>query len=200
MVNFKTIAIIFAVLTIIFVSSTGFLAATIGSSTHTSVQTVVQTSTVTITASQSSGSSASLSTASSGQQGSFAIALAYKPSLGTYLTNSTGWTVYLFTNDTRGGGKSSCYGECQTFWPPVQASASSLSLAMGLNASSFGTITRTDGSTQLTYQGWPLYYYALDKAAGQANGQGKDGTWFVLNVPKINIPATVTTTVASGSS
>lgn len=121
--------------------------------------------------------------------------------LGTILTNGTGWTLYLFTNDTQNSGQSSCYGTCATFWPPFLGNASTLVLPAGMNASAFGTITRTGGATQITYEGWPLYYYAGDNAAGQTNGQNKYGTWFVVNYPKIEIPsnATIHTVVSSSS-
>jgi len=186
MTNYKALTIVFAALTILFIASTGFLASTtMNASTHT----VVQTTTSTVTVEYSSAQS----TNSSGGQGGEAISIADSPTLKYYLTNGTGWTLYLFTNDTPYGGTSSCYGQCQTFWPPLYGSASDLSLSTGLNASSFGTITRTDGTKQITYEGWPLYYYAGDKAAGQTNGQGKGGTWFVVNFPKISIPSSATT-------
>lgn len=204
MVNFKTVSTILAVLTVIFIASTGFLAATSGSAMHTVTQTATSTvtatvtSTATVTAVQSSQTS-SQSTSSSSGQGKLAISLAYSPSLSFYLTNGTGWTLYLFTKDTPSSGASSCYGQCQTFWPPLYGSASSLFLPPGLNPSSFGTITRTDGTKQITYDGWPLYYYAADKAVGQTNGQGKAGTWFVVNVPNISIPSTATTTTTAAT-
>lgn len=186
MANYKALTIIFAALTILFVASTGFLASTtMNSATHTEVQTT--TSTVTVE------NSSTQSASSVGSQGGNALGIAYSPSLSFYLTNGTGWTLYVYTKDTPNSGTSSCYGQCQTFWPPLSGSASDLSLPPGLNASSFGTITRTDGTKQITYEGWPLYYYSGDKAVGQTNGQDKDGTWFVASIPNISIPASSTT-------
>ena len=196
MVNYKTVSAVLAVLTIVFVASTAFLAAT----SMSAPTTVVQTSTVTSTiASTVTAAAAQSSTQVSSGQGKLAISLAYSPSLGFYLTNGTGWTLYLFTKDTVNSGASSCYGQCQTFWPPLYGSSSSLSLPPGLSASSFGTITRTDGTKQITYEGWPLYFFAGDKAVGQTNGQNKQNTWFVVNLPHISIPANVTTTTATSS-
>jgi len=192
-VNFKTVSAVLAVLTIVFVASTGFLAAT-SMSPHVMTETQTVTSTVTTAVASSSSPS------SSGAQGKVAVELAFSPTLGTYLTNGTGWTLYLFTKDTVNAGTSSCYGQCQTFWPPFTGSAGSLVLAPGLSASNFGTITRTDGTKQVTYDGWPLYFYAGDKAAGQTNGQNKAKTWFVVNVPSILIPANATTTSTTTSS
>ena len=116
--------------------------------------------------------------------------------------------MYLFTKDTPNSNMSTCYQTCATFWSAFHGNASELVLPAGVNASSFGTITRTDGTTQITYEGWPLYYYSGDHAAGQTNGQDKEGTWFVVNFPTLNIPAnatsvsstsSVTTTVSSSS-
>ena len=185
--NFKALAAVFAVLAVVFIASTGFLAVTASSTSHT----VTQTTTLTAT---------STSTLSPGLvSGTNAIGIAYSQPLGFYLTNGTGWTLYLFTKDTPGNGASACYGQCETFWSPFTGSVGSLSLPPGLNASSFGTITRTDGTQQITYEGWPLYYYLGDKAAGQTNGQNKDNTWFVINVPSLSIPSTTSSTTATTS-
>ena len=202
MTNFKTLSVVFAVLAVVFIASTGFLVASPSSVTHTSVQTIVQTTTVasgsvvqTTTVTVGGVQSSTSSTPAAG----FSVALAFKSVLGTYLTNASGWTLYLFTNDTQNSGASSCYGQCATFWPAFHGSSSSLALPIGVNASSFGTITRTDGTKQLTYEGWPLYYYAGDKAVGDTKGQDKFGTWFVVNIPTITIPSSTTSTVSKSS-
>lgn len=192
MVNYKAVSAVLAVLTIVFIASTGYLTMT-SMTPHIMVETQTITSTVTTAAALSPSSS------SSSDQGKAAVELAYSPKLGTYLTNGTGWTLYLFTKDTVNGGTSACYGQCATFWPAFTGSASNLVLAPGLSASNFGTITRTGGVQQLTYDGWPLYYFAPDKAPGQTNGQGKQGVWFVVNVPTITIPSNVTITTASAT-
>ncbi len=120
---------------------------------------------------------------SSPAQLSPAVSIAYNTTVGSYLVNSTGWTLYLYTNDKPNSGTSACYGICATFWKPFYAA--SLTVQSGINASAFGTITRTDGSKQTTYMGWPLYYYLGDKAAGEISGQGSDGSWFVVTVPTL---------------
>ncbi len=109
------------------------------------------------------------------------------PSVGTYLENATGFALYYLTADVPNSGNSTCYGQCATFWPPyiVAGNLSIGSLPTGANASAFGTITRTNGSRQLTYQGRPLYYYAGDTAAGQVNGQGIKafgGVWYAVTL------------------
>jgi predicted lipoprotein with Yx(FWY)xxD motif len=175
--NYKVIATIFVVLTVIFAATTGILFASPikVNSTQTSIQTSVQTSTLTLTNTQTSTQTVTTQTGPS----SNTIDLAYKSTLGAYLTNGSGWTLYLFAKDTPNNGTSACYGGCAKTWPPFYAA--NLNLTPGLNASSFGTITRTDGSKQLTYNGWPLYHFAPDKAAGQTNGQGIVGLWYVVS-------------------
>lgn len=95
--------------------------------------------------------------------------------LGTILVDADGMTLYVFTPDE--GGDSTCYGSCADLWPPVPGDTA---IAGGLDATMFGTTTRTDGTTQLTVDGWPLYRYAPDQAPGDTLGQGLNGVWFVV--------------------
>ena len=74
-------------------------------------------------------------------------------------------------------GASACNGDCATNWPPYFIE--DLNVESGLNASDFGTITRDDGSSQTTYMGWPLYYFANDNGPGVANGEGANNVWYV---------------------
>ena len=100
--------------------------------------------------------------------------------VGTVLVDGSGKTLYAFAADTR--GTSNCSGSCAQYWPPVTAKAGSLGHSAAVTAR-LGTITRDDGSTQLTVDGWPMYTYAGDSAAGQATGQGKNlsgGLWWVV--------------------
>ena len=89
---------------------------------------------------------------------------------GTYLTGSDGRAVYLWVADS--GGKSACSGACAKVWPPVEGTPSG---GTGVTASNLGTITRSDGSKQVTYNGHPLYYFIADKSAGATKGQGSNG-------------------------
>jgi predicted lipoprotein with Yx(FWY)xxD motif len=99
---------------------------------------------------------------------------------GTYLVGPDGKTLYTFTNDQQGDGKSTCNGDCATNWPPLVAEGGATPTAGdGVDAAKFGTATRDDGSVQITYDGWPLYYFAADTAAGQTTGEGVGGKWFV---------------------
>ena len=98
--------------------------------------------------------------------------------LGSFLVDSKGMTLYLFTKDTP--NTSTCYGGCAKAWPPLLTTGAP-SGAAGVNASLLGTTARTDGTTQVTYNGWPLYYWAKDKAAGDTTGQGVQNVWYVID-------------------
>src|SRR5580692_9474640 len=95
------------------------------------------------------------------------------------VTNSKGFTLYWFAPDTSTTSK--CTGSCATFWPPVKGPATAMSGVTG----TLGTITRSDGTTQATYDGHPLYTYAADSAPGQAKGNGLNasgGLWYEMTV------------------
>jgi predicted lipoprotein with Yx(FWY)xxD motif len=101
-------------------------------------------------------------------------------SLGKYMTGDGDKTLYIFTNDKAGDGKSTCYDACATNWPALVVPAGA-KVSAGTDATGeFATITRTDGKLQATYKGMPLYYFAADAAAGDTKGQGQgNGKWFV---------------------
>ena len=96
---------------------------------------------------------------------------------GTVLTTAQGFTIYWFAIDTP--TKSNCSGTCVTFWPPVTGKAS---VASGVNLpGKWGTITRSDGTKQTTYDGHPLYTYKADTSPGQDAGNGintSGGLWW----------------------
>jgi predicted lipoprotein with Yx(FWY)xxD motif len=97
--------------------------------------------------------------------------------LGSFLVDSKGMTLYLYTKDTP--NKSNCYGGCAGYWPPLLTTDAPRA-GTGVTASMLGTTKRTDGTTQVTYNGWPLYYYASDKAAGDTTGENVQNVWFVI--------------------
>lgn len=101
-------------------------------------------------------------------------------SLGPALTGTRGFSVYILTADSP--GRSTCDTRCAQFWPPVTTQGMPQA-GEGVDASLLGTLTRDDGSTQVTYNGWPLYYFAEDEQAGDTNGQGISGfggTWYII--------------------
>jgi predicted lipoprotein with Yx(FWY)xxD motif len=131
------------------------------------------------------GSSSSAKTtpaASAGKATGSSVTLDTKSgSAGTYLTDGSGKSLYEFASDS--GSKSTCTGACVSAWPPL-ISSSAATPGSGVNAGDIGTLTRSDGSLQVTYKSHPLYYFSGDTAAGQTNGQGSTAfgaKWWLLS-------------------
>ncbi len=146
--------------------------------------------------SQGGGATTSPSTASGSiaPPGALTIEVA-QTSAGPSLTGDGGRTLYEFTPDT--GSTSTCSGSCAGLWPPLTVPAGATpSAGSGVQASMFGTTERDDGTTQVTYNGHPLYYYSGDTAAGDVNGQGLNGKWYVAN-PDGSAPAAPAATSSS---
>jgi len=97
--------------------------------------------------------------------------------LGSFLVDSKGMTLYIFTKDTP--NTSTCSGGCAEKWPALLTNGAPVA-GTGVTASMLGTTTRSDGTVQVTYDGWPLYYYAQDQAAGNTNGEGVGSVWYVI--------------------
>ncbi len=99
--------------------------------------------------------------------------------LGTYLIASNGMTLYTYSKDS--SGTSTCSGQCAVVWPPYTIdSADQLDNIQAGITGDVGSIVRTDGSTQVTYKGSPLYFYANDKVSGDVTGQNVGKVWFVV--------------------
>lgn len=110
--------------------------------------------------------------------GGTVVSLTKNDSLGSFLADDKGMTLYLFTKDTP--NTSNCYDKCATAWPPLLTTGKPTA-GQGVDASKLGNTTRKDGSTQVTYNGWPLYYYQKDKAPGDVTGQDVGSVWFVIS-------------------
>jgi predicted lipoprotein with Yx(FWY)xxD motif len=139
---------------------------------------------------------ASSPSAAAGASGGTVITTA-KSSAGTVLTTSSGRAVYLWVKDT--GDMSNCNGACAGAWPPVTTTATATATG-GAKASDIGTITRSDGTKQVTYDGHPLYYFAGDSGPGTASGQGSDGfgaKWWLVAPTGSDVTASVSTFTAS---
>lgn len=115
---------------------------------------------------------------SSGTMGDAALGTA-ESSLGTIVVDGKGMTVYVYDKDTQGTTTSACTGACVTNWPFVTTDSATPTVD-GVTGT-VGTIDTPDGKKQVTLDGWPLYYYAGDSAAGDTNGQGVGGIWWVLS-------------------
>jgi predicted lipoprotein with Yx(FWY)xxD motif len=96
--------------------------------------------------------------------------------LGDILVDGEGRTLYLFNPDAQ--GDPTCYDECADAWPAL---VEEVSAGDGVDASLLGSATRTDGAIQVTYNGWPLYYFSGDVAPGDTNGQGLNDVWWVVD-------------------
>lgn len=113
----------------------------------------------------------------------------HKTKLGKVLATSSGRTLYLFMKDKN--GKSACYGQCASYWPPLMKQGA-LSAGPGVKASLLGTTKRKNGKRQVTYNHHPLYLYAADTGAGQVSGQGLSffgGKWYALSAAGTAIKA-----------
>lgn len=111
---------------------------------------------------------------------------------GQFLADGNGMPFYLFLDD-HGSDTSTCTGDCATMWTPVTvASADAKPTASdGIDASLFGTITRDDGTFQVTYNGYPLYRYSKDMKAGDVNGQAVGSKWYLVTAAGAGVDATM---------
>jgi predicted lipoprotein with Yx(FWY)xxD motif len=187
MVDFRPVAAVFGVLTVIFAGAAGYFATnptTVVSTVTSTMPGATMTNTVTQTATSTVSSVSPTSP--------FTVKLAYKQGVGFYMTNATGWTLYLRKSDNQTAGTSSCTGGCIAAWPAFYAS--SLTLPPGFDQNDFKLVPRADGVKQLAYYGWPLYYYVKDSAAGDTVGQGAGSVWFVCCSLAAVTSTTTTTT------
>jgi predicted lipoprotein with Yx(FWY)xxD motif len=125
------------------------------------------------TAAPATAAPATAAPASSGAPaaGGAVIKAAPVGSLGTLIVaGSNGMTVYQFSKDTKDNGKSACSGGCATTWPPLTVAAGATPTGDTGVTGKIGTITRDDGTVQVTYNGLPLYFFSGDKAVGDSNG------------------------------
>lgn len=104
-----------------------------------------------------------------------------KSDLGTILVDGDGKTLYLFEADK--GGTSACSGACTAVWPPVTTNGNAKASA-GAQSNLLGTTMRSDGTTEVTYGGHPLYWFSGDASAGDTNGEGLTdfgGAWYAIS-------------------
>ena len=153
--------------------------------------------------SSASSSTTSASNAASSGGGALTVSSGMASSVGNVLAGPNGHTLYMLTTEHNGMIK--CTGPCTQIWPPLTVSAGETpKLASGL-AGTIATVKRPGGTTQVTYNGHPLYSYSSDTAAGQANGQGVDGTWFAettsgaTTTPPTSAPTTSAPTSSTSS-
>ena len=131
-----------------------------------------------------------------GSQASATLSLR-QTNLGHILVSARGRTLYLFMKDMNGG--SACSGSCATYWPPLMKTGT-LTVGPGVQRALVGATKRADGRLQVTYNKHPLYTFALDKSAGQTNGQGSSNfgaKWYAVSAKGravLKAPTSTTTT------
>lgn len=118
---------------------------------------------------------------------------------GAVLETSTGRTLYMLTADS--ASSSACDASCAQIWTPL-ATTGSPAAGSGVQAALLGTITRSDGSKQVTYGGHPLYTFSGDSGSGQVNGEGImsfGGTWYVLATSGQPVKSAVSSSTSTSS-
>jgi predicted lipoprotein with Yx(FWY)xxD motif len=108
------------------------------------------------------------------------LELAEAPDLGSYVAGKDGLALYVFLPD-KGKAGSECNGDCAASWPPLTVvDAAEVEAGDGVTGQ-LGSFTRDDGTTQVTLNGAPLYYFSGDEAAGDVNGQGLNDVWYLAS-------------------
>jgi predicted lipoprotein with Yx(FWY)xxD motif len=106
------------------------------------------------------------------------VTLARRGPLGRILVDGSGNTLYRLNKDR--ANKSTCANDCAVAWPPFVLPKGVDHAVAGSGVSQLGTVRRANGQLQVTYRGWPLYYFSGDGQAGAVNGEGISDLWFVL--------------------
>lgn len=136
------------------------------------------------TASSGGGGEAASTTAAESSGGAATpVSVGSAAGVGKVLVDSKGMTLYYFQKDQKGSGKSKCEGACASAWPPLTTSGEAEAMS-GVNTAMLGTIERPDGTTQVTYAGWPLYTFVEDKKPGEDNGTDSKAfgaSWYPLH-------------------
>lgn len=99
---------------------------------------------------------------------------------GPFVADGAGRTLYRFDNDSAKPPESTCNGSCAVTWPPLLIKSPGKIFPTGINPKILGYVERADGHCQVTINGWPVYYFAGDKKAGEFKGQGLKGVWFAV--------------------
>jgi predicted lipoprotein with Yx(FWY)xxD motif len=138
---------------------------------------------IVVTGCGSSGTKAATASASpaSSSSSSTTVIKTRTSSHGKYLVDGQGRALYMFEADKH--NMSNCPSNCLAIWPGFSAKGMP-SVSGGVNAAKLGTAKAADGTTLVTYNGWPLYYYAGDQKPGDTAGQGLNdfgAKWYVVN-------------------
>ena len=124
----------------------------------------------------SSGATATTAAAAGGE----GVVKVADSGLGQILVAANGMTVYMFMPDAQ--GDPTCTGACAGAWPALTvADGAQVTGGDGIDAALLSTATNPEAGPQVTYNGWPLYYFSGDSAPGDTNGEGSGGVWYVLD-------------------
>ena len=169
----KLLAALFATAAIVAACSSG------GGGATTAPSVAAPSASASEAAPSASEAAPSESASASAAAGAIEIKLA-TGALGKILTDGTGKTLYMFTPDEDQSAPT-CNDDCAAAWPPLTASAASdVTVGDGLDQSMVKLVDRADGTKQVIYGEYPLYYFAKDSAAGETNGQGLFSKWYVV--------------------
>lgn len=130
------------------------------------------------TTTSSAAATSTAETSTPAAPGAAKLVIAKDAKLGEILTDGSGFTLYRFDKDGAKPPTSACTGDCTKNWPP--AIATGKPEVTGIDAALVGTFKRADGAEQITIDGWPLYRFAPDAAAGETKGQGVGGVWWAV--------------------
>jgi predicted lipoprotein with Yx(FWY)xxD motif len=103
------------------------------------------------------------------------VLISSSPGLGSFLVDARGMALYINSKDSP--GVSTCTGICTNTWPPLTVTGAPVA-GIGVAGGMLGVLARPDGRQQVTYDGWPLYYFTGDRRPGYPSGQGFAGVWF----------------------
>jgi predicted lipoprotein with Yx(FWY)xxD motif len=172
--------------------------AVVGLSTLTACGTTAHASS-TVPQSTPSPSAPATASPSAPATGAASLSTAAVGNFGKIVVDGTGRTLYVYDLDTAKPSMSNCNGSCATAWPPLLAGTGTPKVS-GVAASLVGTVTRSDGTKQITLAGSPLYYFANDAKAGDAKGQAVGGIWWVVGANGKKITQASSSSSSSNSS
>lgn len=128
------------------------------------------------------GAGAAMAATSAVNSGAASVKLVSSPKFGKMLAGPSGRTLYRYTVDSKGVNRCTKVAACAKYWPQLLVKAGAKPAAgTGVSATLLGTIKAAHGMAQVTYAGFPLYYFSGDKTAGATSGQGFESKWYVVN-------------------
>lgn len=145
--------------------------------TTTTVAATTTTGASTTTTAAASTTTEAVTTTTVATSGRF-LTTTENAELGEILVDQDGFTLYLFLPDNQ--STPTCTGTCTATWPPFEDDGD-VGAGAGIDPALLGSVERADGSLQVTYNGWPLYYFLPDATPGATGGQGIGGNWWVVS-------------------